>query len=132
MKGWSVRPSGGAWRSPTVGRSRADLVAPVVQGILAGLSIEHAEVFLGDDPIWRDYESDGDAGAYGSRWAAFFRASVLPTLALDLDGGADDPRYAEFTTRMEAGMARRLAANPEPVVIPLATVVICKGDAEGK
>lgn len=109
---------------PTVGRSRADLAAPIMQGAAAGLSIEHAEVFLGDDPIWRDFEFDGNAGAYDSRWAAFSRASVLPTLALDLDGGADDPRHAEFIMRMEASMAWRLAAHPEPMVIPLATIVV--------
>ena len=40
---------------PTVGRSRADLVAPFAEnGCFADLSIEQLEVFLGEDRIWRN------------------------------------------------------------------------------
>ena len=110
---------------PTVARSQADLLAPFgADGRLAGLTVEHAELFLGDDAIWRDYERDRDAAAYGARWAAFSRASVLPTLAQDLDG--DQRRKDGFVARMEAGMAGRLAAYPEPTVIPLGMMVVAK------
>src|SRR5258706_2987343 len=38
---------------PTVGRSRADFLAPFQpSGVFAGLRAEHAEVFLGEDKIW--------------------------------------------------------------------------------
>ncbi len=110
---------------PTVARSRADLLAPFGDdGRFAGLTVEHAELFQGDDAIWRDFERDGDAAAFGARWAAFSRASVLPTLAQDLDG--DQGRKDGFVARMEAGMAGRLAAHPEPTVIPLGMMVIAK------
>ena len=110
---------------PTVGRSRADLMAPFgAEGSFAGLRVERLELFQGDDLIWRDLARDGDAAAYGTRWAAFSRASVLPTLALDLDG--DQARRDAFVARMEAGMASRLAAHPEPAVIPLAMMVIAR------
>ncbi len=110
---------------PTVGRSRADLLAPfAAEGRFAGLTVEQVELFLGDDPIWRDFERDRDAAAYGARWAAFSRASVLPTLALDL--GGDQARREGFVARMEAGMAKRLAAHPEPAIIPLGMMVIAK------
>ncbi len=110
---------------PTVGRGRAELLAPFAAGGgCAGLAMERVELFLGEDPIWRDFERDRDAAAYGARWAAFSRASVLPTLARDLAG--DPARRDGFVARMEAGMARRLAAQPEPAVIPLAMMTVAK------
>lgn len=113
---------------PTVGRSRAQFLAPfAATGAFAGLSVEHAEVFRGEDPIWADFQRDGDTIAYGARWAAFCRASVLPTLALALEGGAGNPRAGEFIGRMEEGMAARLSARPEPMLIPLASLVLAKG-----
>jgi hypothetical protein len=111
---------------PTVGRSRAEFLAPFANGTFAGLAAEHFELFLGEDRIFADFRRDGDAAAYGARWAAFSRASVLPTLALGLEGGAGDPRRAAFLARMEAGMVARLAARPEPVVMPLAALVLAK------
>ena len=78
---------------PTVGRSHEDLRAPFAEsGCFSGLSIEQMEVFLGEDRIWAQFESDGDVQAFGARWAAFSRASVFPTLAAGLAGGRDDPR----------------------------------------
>jgi hypothetical protein len=114
---------------PTVGRSRDDLAAPFsATGSFAGLSIEHLDVFHAEDQIWRDYERDRDAAKFGARWAAFSRASVFPTLALGLDGGSDDPRAVAFIARLENGMAARLAAEPEPTVIPLAVIGLVRSD----
>ena len=113
---------------PTVGRSRTDLIAPFSgTGRFAELSIEHADVFLDDDLIWREFERDRDADAFGARWTAFSRASVFPTLALGLNGGRDDPRAAAFVDKMEVGMAARLATAPARMVIPLARIVFAKG-----
>jgi hypothetical protein len=112
---------------PTVGRSRADLLAPFVEdGRFAGLAAETAEVFLDEDRIWSDFERDGNAGAFGARWAAFCRASVFPTLASSLAGGRDGPRAAAFEDRLEAGIAARLAAAPQPMIIPLARMLLAK------
>ena len=73
---------------PTVGRSRGDLLEPFGKdGCFAGLSVEQLEVFLGEDRIWTQFQDDGDAQAFGARWAAFSRASVFPTLAAGLTGG---------------------------------------------
>lgn len=105
---------------PTVGRGLAQLREPFPDGRFAGLALDHAEVFSGPNPIWDDFARDGDAKAYGARWAAFSRASVLPTLARGLGGGAE--RTAEFLGRVEAGMAARLAASPEKFPIPLGLV----------
>jgi hypothetical protein len=112
---------------PTVGRSRADLVAPFIEGgRFANLSIEQMEVFLGEDRIWADFERDCDAHAFGSRWAAFSRASVFPTLAGGLEGGRDDPRAATFIDRLEADVASRLATAPERMLIPLGKMLLVK------
>jgi hypothetical protein len=112
---------------PTVGRSHADLIAPFAEtNCFMGFSIEHVDVFLGEDMIWMTFERDRDADAFGARWAAFSRASVFQTLALGLNGGRDDPRAAAFIEKLEAGMAARLAAVPEPTTIPLAGITLVK------
>ena len=117
---------------PIAGRSRADIVAPFAQtGQFAGLSIEHLAMFTGEDTNWREFERDRDADKFGARWASFMRASAFPTLALSLDGGRDDPRAAPFFSKLENGMAARLGATPEPMLIPLATVVLVKEDRRG-
>lgn len=112
---------------PTVGRSRAELAAPLEDGGLGGLTIAHLDVFPAEDRIWAQFKADGDAQAFGAQWAAFSRASVFPTLAGALEGGRDDPRAAGFMDRLEAGVRARLAAAPEPMLMPLAKMVIAKG-----
>ena len=115
---------------PTVGRSRADLVAPFAEnGCFASLSIEQTEVFLSEDRIWAEFECHGDAHVFGARWAAFSRASVFPTLAAGLEGDRDDPRSAVFVDRLEADVAARLAAAPERMLIPLSKMLLVKEGA---
>jgi hypothetical protein len=112
---------------PTVGRSRADFLAPFgVDGRFGGLRVEEIEVFFGEDLIWSDFDRHGDAQKFGARWAAFSRASVFPTLARSLDGGRTSARAGEFIERMETGMAARLAVKPEPMLIPLARILLAK------
>jgi hypothetical protein len=112
---------------PTVGRSRADLLAPFgVDGSFGGLRVEEIEVFFGEDHIWSDFEQHRSSQEFGARWAAFSRASVFPTLALSLESGRTSARAAEFTERLEAGITARLAAKPEPMLIPLARVLLAR------
>lgn len=112
---------------PTVGRSRAEFLAPfAADGRFTGLVVEHIDIFHGHDGIWAEYEQHRDATAFGARWAAFNRASVFPTLAMGLIGGLGDPRAPEFFTRMEATVTAELAANPAPMLIPLARIVFAK------
>ena len=112
---------------PTFARSRTDLMAPFSGNArFAGLSIEHLDVFEGEDRIWQDFQHDHDAHKFGARWAAFSRASVFPTLAEALDGGLDDRRARAFMDKLEAANAARLAEKPEPMVISLASMVLVK------
>jgi hypothetical protein len=110
---------------PTAARSEADLTAPFApKGRFAGLTVEHLEVFVADDAIWRRFETDRDAKGFAARWTAFARASVFPTLATALD---DEPaRSAAFFERLESGLSARLAAAPEPIKIPLAKMAVVK------
>jgi SAM dependent carboxyl methyltransferase len=111
---------------PTFGRSRQDFMAPFAESrSFAGLSLEEIELFYGEDRIWSEFQSHGDARTFGARWAAFSRASVCPTLAAGLDDR--DKRAPEFIDRMEARMTARLAVAPERTLIPLAKLVLLKG-----
>jgi hypothetical protein len=108
---------------PTVARSRSDLLAPFAEnGTFHGLRVEVAEVFEGEDRIWAHYESAGDADEYAARWTAFVRASVFPSLASSIVGADADARRAAFGERLAEGTARRLAAAPSPMRLPLARV----------
>jgi hypothetical protein len=51
---------------------------------------------------------------------------VLVTLVLGLNSGAGDARAGAFVESLEVGMAARLAAAPEPMLIPLARMVLVK------
>ncbi|MFG1420639.1 class I SAM-dependent methyltransferase [Roseixanthobacter liquoris] len=112
---------------PTVGRSRAEFAAPFGPGGVAGLSLTHLDIFEAEDRIFAQYAADGDAEAFGARWAAFSRASVFPTLAAALDGGeGNSPTTNDFMDRLEAGMRTRLSRAPAPMRMPLAEMVIEK------
>ena len=115
---------------PTIGRMRAEFDAPFAHdGHFAGLLIEHLDVFNGEDQVWLEFERNRDADAFGAQWAAFARASVFPTLAAELESGRSDPRAGRFVQRMEEGLAKRLAAAPERMQIPLAKMVLTKGES---
>ena len=116
-----------AWRMviPTFGRSRQEFMAPfALNGSFSSLAMEEIEVFSGQDHIRAEFKNNGDALAFGTRWAAFSRASVGPTLATSLDPG--EGRAAEFIRRLEARMSARLSSAPEPTSIPLVKMVLVK------
>jgi SAM dependent carboxyl methyltransferase len=115
---------------PTVGRSRRDFAEPFAgDGRFAGLALERLKIFAGEDRIWEDYERTADARTFGDQWARFSRASVFPSLAAALDPAGGQARAAEFFSRLETGMATRLAAAPARMEIPLARMVLAKIEA---
>jgi hypothetical protein len=114
---------------PTVGRRRADFLAPFgSSGEFGSLLAQMVDVFAGEDGIWAAYERDHDAVAFGARWAAFSRASVFQTLALGLDEGLGDPRAAAFIAALEGRLAAKLARRPARMSLPLARLVLVKKD----
>jgi salicylate 1-O-methyltransferase len=112
---------------PVFARGEKDLRAPFSpKGRFEGLTIEHLEIFNAEDRFWARFQSDGDAEAFGARWAAFARAALFPTLAAALNSRAGEPRAAEFIEQLEAAVAQRLSSAPEPMRIPLASLVLVK------
>ena len=112
---------------PLVARSEKDFRAPFSpSGWFEGLTIEHLEIFNAEDRFWARFQTDRDAEAFGAQWAAFARAALFPTLAAGLDNGVSDPRTTAFFQRLEAAVAQRLASAPEPMRIPLASIVLAK------
>jgi hypothetical protein len=112
---------------PHFGRDAADLAAPFGDGHFAGLTIEHLETFDSADEFWDDYQSHGDASAFGARWAGIFAAGAFPSLATGVHSGPDDPRTAAILNRLETEVAGRLAAAaPARMRIPAANVVLTK------
>jgi hypothetical protein len=112
---------------PTFARSETDFRSPFApSGRFEGLVVGHVEMFNAEDRFWARYQIDDDADAFGAQWAAFARAALFPALACGLDGGADDPRAVEFVQRLETAVAERLSSAPEPMRIPLASVVLVK------
>ena len=68
---------------PVFARDEKDFRAPFSpKGRFEGLTIEHLEIFNADDRFWESFQSDGDAEAFGARWAAFARAALFPTWRL--------------------------------------------------
>ena len=61
---------------PLLARSEKDFRAPFApSGRFEGLTIDHLELFNAEDRFWARFQSDGDAEAFGARWAAFARAA---------------------------------------------------------
>ena len=112
---------------PTFARTEKDLRAPFApSGRFEGLTIEHLEMFNAEDRFWARFQIDDDAEAFAAQWAAFARAALFPALTSGLDGGANDPRAVEFVGQLEAAVAACLSSAPEPMRIPLASVVLVK------
>jgi hypothetical protein len=112
---------------PTVGRSRADLLAPfAARGHFCGLEVAQVDTFTGADPIWDAFEATGDVRALALSWAAFTRAFALPTFAAALDRTSADRRAAAFGDRLEAELVERFAAAPVRMPITLGRVHLVK------
>ncbi|WP_137391491.1 SAM-dependent methyltransferase [Rhodoligotrophos defluvii] len=118
---------------PVVARSRADLMAPFAEtGSFQGLSVEHLDIFHGEDRLWRQFEADGDAHAFAAGWTAFLRAAVFPTLALGLEPGRGNDFPRVFMNALASVTAERLGGEPQRTVIPLAVMVLAREGLSSK
>ena len=119
---------------PSTGRDERDFRAPFhPSGRFEGLSIEHLELFNGEDRFWAQFCKDHDARAFGTNWADFLRSSMFPALAAAVDADGENrgrerrsKRRRDFVDQLHAAVAAALTASPAQMSIPLALVVLEK------
>jgi hypothetical protein len=75
---------------------------------------------------WAAYERDGNKVALTNQHALFFRTTFAPTLAGALAGDGAAERSRAFTDRLESGLQRRLASQPQPINSLVETMVLAK------
>lgn len=104
-------------------RYAADVRAPFADGDFCGLAL--ANDYLDDlpDPFWGPYLATGDAETLADQYVGFFQAPFRPSLLAALDTDRDTPFRKAFADRLESGLRRRVVAEPQPLMTPLAVHV---------
>jgi hypothetical protein len=102
---------------PTYNRTLKEFEAPFSGGSAVGvLEIESSSEVALPDPFWPEYERSGDAQAFGTAYAGFFRAAYGPSLF----GALDPDRTSEERTKIAEAFYERLrekiAADPATAV----------------
>ena len=94
-------------------RREQDLLAPFARdGRFHGLVVEHSSTVSVPDPAWIEFQRDGDAAAFASKRAGFFRAVFVPSMSQALALTRDVEERQIFADRLEDGVRRRIASNP--------------------
>lgn len=101
-------------------RYPADARAPFAGGDFAGLRLKADFVNDLPDPFWGPYQATGDAETLADRYIGFFQAPFQPSLLAALEADRDAAFRSAFTGRLEAGLRRRILADPQPLLVPLA------------
>jgi hypothetical protein len=105
-------------------RRRAQLLKLFqADGEFQSLSVEHCELFDLPDAAWADYQLDGNAEAFVSRHAAFFRAIFVPSLAAAI---SDTARRQAFADNLEQKLKRRLSELRTPLHSLVQVMVLAK------
>lgn len=108
-------------------RRRCDLLAAFARiGEFQDLTVERCELAACEDPAWAGYRLNGNSEALAHKQALFFRATFLPSLASALPSLQGAPELRAFGDRLEYGLKRRLAGNPQPVHTFVETMVLAK------
>ncbi len=104
-------------------RRKEELLSPFTRdGQFHRLHVEACEIQPIADPVWLDYQRDGDQHALARGQARFFRAVFTPSLAAGLDGN----RQAGFGEELQERMMRRLMKDPTPAESAVQTIVLAK------
>ena len=112
----------GAWP-----RRRRDLLVPFEKtGLFCGLTVEHCETSPLPDAAWAAYDRDDDIENLVKKHAGFYRSIFSPTLALSLSRADGREARRAFGDRLEAGLTKRLMANPAPINSLVETMVFAK------
>jgi hypothetical protein len=111
-------------------RRTRDLLAPFSRdGQFRGLTVEHCQTNVLADAAWADYERDGNVKALANKQAMLFRTVFAPTLAGALARNGDAEQVRAFSSRLESGLERRLACDPQPINSLVQTIVLAKNSA---
>jgi SAM dependent carboxyl methyltransferase len=110
-------------------RRKVDLLAPFARdGHFQHLTVEDFEMSPLPDAAWNDYERDGNKEAFAARHALFFRSVFMPSLASAVTrvraGDAEALRI--FGDRLESGLKRRLATQPQAMHSFVQAMVLAK------
>jgi hypothetical protein len=108
-------------------RRKSELLAPFTEvGCFGDLILEQCEVFPVPDAAWDEYEQNLDKEKLAAKYAGFFRATFMPSLASALapERGGDGRR--RFIDRLAEGLKRRLIEEPAPLNLHAQTIVLAK------
>lgn len=108
-------------------RSKSEYFAPFQpDGRFQNLTIEHFDSVARSDPIWEQYQRDGDRSAFATKHAAHFRATFVPSLTTALTRAEDAETSRAFADRIERGLTQRLLRDPIPYSAHVDTIVFSK------
>jgi hypothetical protein len=108
-------------------RREKDLLAPFgLDGLFHGLAVEHSSTLSVPDVAWIEFQRDGEAAAFASKRAGFFRAVFVPSLAQALAPTRSAEERREFVDRLEEGVRRRIASAPAGLQNKVGIVVLNK------
>lgn len=110
-------------------RRKTELLAPFGnERRFENLTVEHFEEFLLPDPIWAEYERDGDEEELARKQALRFRAIFAHSLAsgVTLTQADDGEALRRFADRLQQGMTRRLAKHPVRTDSLVQTIVLAR------
>jgi S-adenosylmethionine-dependent carboxyl methyltransferase len=109
-------------------RRESELLGPFSNGRFENLVVEHFEECLLPDPIWAEYERDGDEEELARKQALRFRAVFMPSLASALTSvqAGDSEALCRFADRLQEGMTRCLTNHPVRTDSVVQTIVLAR------
>jgi hypothetical protein len=98
---------------PTYNRTLEEFEAPFSGVSAAGvLELESSSEITLPDPFWPECEQSGDAQAFGTDYAEFFRAAYGPSLFGALDADRSPQESKKITGSFDASLQEKVAADP--------------------
>ncbi len=99
---------------PTWNRTVAEFKQPLMDGELAGtLRLRRSALRWLEDGYLTEFRADGDLERYTASVGGFFRAAFEESLLAALEPDHTAASVADVATRLRAGIADRIAADPE-------------------
>jgi hypothetical protein len=108
-------------------RRKSELLAPFAEiGRFGDLILEQCEVFPVPDAAWGEYEQDRDKEKLAAKYAGFFRATFMPSLASALAQERGSEGRQRFIDRLAERLKQRLTREPAPLNLRAQTIVLLK------